>query len=427
MRARCIRSAWVGLACLAVLSLAACGKASESEVKPPLQAELSHEAFLARHWARPMERQTDAAATPDRQGASLDPASCGACHMAQHEDWRGSLHSRAMGPGVAGQLVTMVAADPASAESCLRCHAPLAEQAESLAASVRAGAPNDSRLHEHGLTCAGCHMRAGSVYGPPRRDGSVPGTAASEWPHKGWIGAPAFEQSGFCAACHQFEEDGFALNGKLLENTFEEWKTSVHASEGRSCQSCHMPERRHLWRGIHDPDMVRRALTIDVSGSVVLGSGLKGEMRIRNTGAGHYFPTYVTPKVIVEAYQEDGAGRMLPGTRHQQEISRNVTLDLSKEIADTRIPPGGQMVFSYRMPHAAGAVALIFRLRVEPDAFYRSLYESLLAAGETGQGEAQIRRALQDATDSAFIAYTTRLPLVGQDNTARKTGRPAKP
>ena len=89
--------------------------------------------------------------------------------------------------------------------------------------------------------------------------------------------------------------------------------------------------------------------------------------------------------------------------------------------------PGGQMVFSYRMPHAAGAVALIFRLRVEPDAFYRSLYESLLAAGETGQGEAQIRRALQDATDSAFIAYTTRLPLVGQDNTARKTGRPAKP
>ncbi len=27
-------------------------------------------------------------------------------------------------------------------------------------------------------------------------------------------------------SCHQFGADGYALNGKLLENTYEEWKAS---------------------------------------------------------------------------------------------------------------------------------------------------------------------------------------------------------
>ena len=42
---------------------------------------------------------------------------------------------------------------------------------------------------------------------------------------------------------------------------------SRHAREGRACQACHMPERRHLWRGIHDPEMVKRALGREVTAS----------------------------------------------------------------------------------------------------------------------------------------------------------------
>ena len=55
-------------------------------------------------------------------------------------------------------------------------------------------------------------------------------------------------------SCHQFTPDGFALNGKLLETTYNEWKASRFAREGVQCQDCHMPDRRHRWRGIHDPD-----------------------------------------------------------------------------------------------------------------------------------------------------------------------------
>src|SRR5439155_14402052 len=30
-------------------------------------------------------------------------------------------------------------------------------------------------------------------------------------------------------------------------------------------RSCHMPDRRHLWRGVHHPEMVRSGVTIDAS------------------------------------------------------------------------------------------------------------------------------------------------------------------
>ncbi len=32
----------------------------------------------------------------------------------------------------------------------------------------------------------------------------------------------------------------------------------VHLLASWQCQTCHMPDRRHLWRGIHDSDMVNR-------------------------------------------------------------------------------------------------------------------------------------------------------------------------
>lgn len=406
--------------------------------KPPSEtpaARAAIDAFLQSHWARPADGSGIRASGPGLEGAALDVAACAACHPAQFEDWRHSLHSRAMGPGVAGQLVTMVAADPASGESCTRCHAPLAEQTRSLEKSVRtrapaappapspairsatpstapsaAGNPTD-RLHERGLMCASCHVRAGQVFGPPRRDGSTPTAGEAPTALHRWSASTAFESARFCATCHQFEPDGFALNGKLLENTLSEWQASRHAREGVACQSCHMPDRRHLWRGIHDPDMVRRALTIDVTRQTPTDGSLAAHLRIRNTGAGHHFPTYVTPRVFVQAYQEDRDGRELPATRQQWMIARDVKLDLSAEIADTRIPADGQAEFDYRAPRHAGATTLVLRLWVEPDAFYREFYESLLTSGEAGAGQARIEQAHRDAARSGFVAWTEKIVL----------------
>ena len=403
----CARAAAL-LALAAWSALTGCSGAADPVAGHHAGAEAATAVFLAQHWSRPIAAVA-AGAPGNAQLAALAPSACGACHAAQFADWQGSLHSRAMGPGVMGQLVVLK--DPAGAEECTRCHAPLAEQSEALRRSNAARAPPGEGLHAAGLTCAGCHMRQGRIHGPPRRDGSVPAGETSALPHRGWTAAAAFEDSRFCATCHQFGSEGYALNGKLLENTYEEWRASPHAAQGRSCQDCHMPGRRHLWRGIHDPQMVRAALTIETSAVPAPSGELRVDVSLRNTGAGHHFPTYVTPKVFVEAWQEDAAGRQLTGTLRRYEIGRLVSADLGREIADTRIPAGGQAVFVYRAARASSATAVVLQLRVDPDAFYRGVYETLLASGTAGAGEASIRQALRDANRSGFIAWSSRVGL----------------
>src|SRR5688572_7695055 len=168
----------------------------------PMAARLgSVESFVARHWRSPLASQGPAPARFSPLEASLAPEACGACHPAQLADWTTSLHSRSMGPGVAGQLVEMLESDPGSALSCLTCHAPLAEQAprEADGALGRANPAYDGALEARGLACAGCHVRAHEHFGPPRRDGSLAGTAPRETlPHNGVTRTPAFLSSEFC-------------------------------------------------------------------------------------------------------------------------------------------------------------------------------------------------------------------------------------
>jgi len=216
--------------------------------------------FLRRHWTTPIPAQGPPPAGFSSIEASLHSETCGACHPAQYADWRISGHAAAMGPGVLGQVREMLASAPAQALSCLGCHAPLGEQAPLIptGAGLRINAVFDADLLGKGLTCAGCHVRAHQRFGPPRRDGTLESPVPrGQLPHGGVTRASAFLVADFCRGCHQFDSNGLALNGKLLENTYEEWKASRFAREGVQCQDCHMPDRRHLWRGIHDPDQVR--------------------------------------------------------------------------------------------------------------------------------------------------------------------------
>lgn len=368
----------------ALLTLAACGKESQHAESRAPQAAAA--AFLASHWAQPRIATSG-------EHASLAPASCGECHAAQLEDWRGSLHRRAMGPGVAGQLASMSTEERAD---CQRCHTPLAEQSD----------PR-STLHAEGLVCAGCHMRNDRVYGPARRDGSALESTAG-MPHGGWTASGAFEDSRFCASCHQFEADGYALNGKLLENTYEEWRASRHAREGRTCQSCHMPERRHLWRGIHDPDMARSALTVQAQPLSVSRGEIAAAWQIVNTGAGHFFPTYVTPRIVIWIRQESADGAPLKGTEQRYLIERRLTPDLRAELSDSRLAPDEKRVIRYAAKRHARATHVALEMRVEPDAFYTALYRSLLNDGATTAGREQIARALRDSLASHYTLYSER-------------------
>lgn len=410
------------------LALAACGEreALVSPVvaqPPPVLAApaVATAAFLDRHWARPLVAQGPAPKNFSPLEASLAPADCGSCHADQYRDWQTALHAHAMGPGLMGQLVNMAPEARDEQQDCIRCHAPLAEQADGLAAALAAVGPSPRKssassqapsLHQQGVVCAACHVRAHERSGPPRRDGTAPDAAQNAaLPHGGFTASKAFEDSRFCSACHQFQPDEFALNGKLLENTYEEWKSSRHAREGRTCQSCHMPERRHLWRGIHDPEMVRSGVEFSVEGGTLSDGAVRAALTVRNTGTGHHFPTYVTPRAVAEIEQVGSDGRGLPGTRVEHVIQRQVPLDLAREIADTRLPPDGEMRLVYDLPRHRAAVALVYRLRIEPDEFYARFYRSLLAGDEAGKGRTLIQQALKQAESSGFVAFEARRTL----------------
>jgi len=317
-----------------------------------------------------------------------------------------------MGPGLMGQLADMPHDDKAQHQVCLRCHAPLAEQAHGLSVALKEKSRLNRGLFSEGLVCAGCHVREGQWYGPPRLDGSaLRKDVARHYPHGGWNVSAAFESSKFCAACHQFEKGEYALNGKLLENTFEEWQASRFAREGQSCQSCHMPERRHLFRGIHDPEMTLRALTIHETPPVLEGGQVRARLAVENTGAGHSFPTYVTPRVLLEIYQEDGGGHELKQTHRQYIINREVNLAITKEISDTRLAPGGRAELVYRVARHPRAAQLVFRVRVEPDDFYAKFYRARLKAADVKKGRKMLQEALKSAETSPYTLYSSRQPL----------------
>jgi hypothetical protein len=214
--------------------------------------------------------------------------------------------------------------------------------------------------------------------------------------------------------CHQFKEGERELNGKLLENTYNEWKSSPYAAQGIACQQCHMPDRRHLWRGIHDPEMVRRGVTVELQTSQPhynAGEMLQATLTLTNSGVGHYFPSYVTPKVVLKMELLDDSGRPIPGSLRQEAVGREVTMDISREIADTRIPPKGKHEFRYVRAIDRKGLTLRAVVMVYPDEFYRRFYEAKLAGRLSATERRLLTEALKTARTSGYTLFEKEIPL----------------
>ncbi|MGH7348010.1 MAG: multiheme c-type cytochrome, partial [Candidatus Rokuibacteriota bacterium] len=191
------------------------------------------------------------------------------------------------------------------------------------------------------------------------------------------------------------------------------WKASRFAREGVQCQDCHMPDRRHRWRGIHDVEMVRSGLTITAKAGAARyrpGQTALVTLRVTSTRIGHAFPTYVTPRVVLSAELVDAAGQVVAGSRREQVIGREVALDLSRELFDTRLMPGKSVTLTHRIKVESSGVRARVAVVVEPDAFYVAFFETLLRQG-AGRGEAQIRQALDTARRSPFTVFEHEIPL----------------
>lgn len=429
--------------CVAVISVCLglpAGVSAEGD-QPPVADDRFPREFLANHWQTPIPPQGKPPAHFSSIEGSLDPESCGVCHRTPYEDWGNSLHSKSMGPGVVGQTMELIHDNPKMALLCYSCHAPLTEQQEKVV-KKKGGTPSrvkkryrpsisppdaledggsdeltfktnhafSASLQQKGLSCAGCHVRGHQRFGPTRRDGSIDNSAsAAHLPHGGAIRTTAFERAEFCKGCHQFEPNGYALNGKLLENTYNEWKDGPYAREGKSCQSCHMPERRHLWRGIHDPEMVKQGVSVRLAldkERYQVSEQLRAEITLANIGVGHNFPTYVTPKIIVRFELTDADAKQIDKSAQEERIGREVTLDLTQELFDTRIAPGRSHTVRYARTIDRKGLTLRASVIVVPDDFYIQFFEATAPKAKGKEARALLEQAAREGRARSFPVFT---------------------
>lgn len=138
---------------------------------------------------------------------------------------------------------------------------------------------------------------------------------------------------------------------------------------------------------------------------------VSARLRITNSGVGHYFPTYVTPLVVIKGFLTDAKGKALKGTVKEAAIGRKVSLDLSKELFDTRIPPFRSFEFDYGVRRPARADRLVFEAWVYPDAFYKSFFKNALEKGYPAMKMEELKEALKTTSGSGYLLFKKEMAL----------------
>jgi len=388
------------IAAVALLVMAGCQR---QQTPGPAADSASVEAFLAEHWRDPVPAQGQPPARFSPVEASLDPEACATCHAAQYQDWRTALHSHTMGAGIRWQFELLGQADT---NRCLRCHAPLAEQKALVARAMGwDNAPKTSppayvpeTLAASGLNCASCHVRSHQRFGPPARAAAI-----KDAPHGGFTASRAFQDSRFCATCHQFPEDGPSLAGKLREDTYQQWLASNHAGK-QSCQSCHMPDRKHLWRGIHDPDMLRRGLAVDLKLTRLDSGAYRAEVEARNQGAGHHLPTYMVPKIdLVLTLHQAGTA---PVELARDVIGWKADVTMRQEEFDTRLAAGSSRHYAHAFvaPSKPGWHVEL-SVDVAPREHYERMFQySLINVSMSRASSELLKTAIAEAAATRYTA-----------------------
>jgi len=307
---------------------------------------------------------------------------CGGCHTEIYNEWRTTMHSRAW-------------TDPyfqadwrfdGSRQICRNCHTPLADQQENLILGFRDKdkwdpilKPNprfDAALQHEGVTCSACHLREGKILAPYAR------TTA---PHA----VKKMENSNqVCIRCHIVQGDRwdtffrFPPCGTVaeIEAGRGRWPTRsgevmVKNPASLGCVECHMPAvtralvpggpprttRRHLWRGGHDPEMVRQGLDVQFTRQADhVSKEATFTLRLENVGAAHYLPTGTPDRYLSIALRLlDKDGKDL---KQEQSVLRRTVMwrPFIVDLRDTRLAPHEPRTFTltYSAARYPGAEAI---------------------------------------------------------------------
>ncbi|GBE08302.1 doubled CXXCH motif [bacterium BMS3Abin11] len=303
----------------------------------------------------------------------LSAETCGSCHTEFYQEWRTTIHSQAW-------------TDPYfqadwkfedKRDSCRLCHTPLDRQQPQTVLGYRDASkwdpvlednPNfDPKLQHEGVTCAACHYREGKIVGVLDNVNAPHPVKKLDNPNE------------VCVRCH-------VVDGKRWD-TFYRFPpcgtvTEIQSNSGAvsrsgetivkdiaslGCVDCHMPAikrplveggvvrnaRQHLWRGGHDPEMVRKAFTASLFEEKLKEKNKrKFTFKITNTGARHYLPTGTPDRYLsVNMRLLDSQGKILKEENHK--LIRNMMWrPFIIDLSDTRLAYGKPR--EYSMEYSTG-------------------------------------------------------------------------
>ncbi len=304
----------------------------------------------------------------------LRAEACGSCHQTFYQEWQTSIHSQAW---TDPYFQTDWQFDNLQ-HICRNCHTPLDRQQPHVVLGFRDTEkwdpvlepnPNfDPELQHEGVTCTACHLRDGKIVG-------VQGIQDAPHPVR-----QLNDPNEVCVRCHVVDGDRWDTffrfppcgtvaeiqSGSPIGNSGELTLPDI-ASLG--CVQCHMPlverplveggkvrqARRHLWRGGHDPAMVKQGLEVSFSEVDEPASTTRTfELSITNVGAAHYIPTGTPDRhLTIDLRLLDTEGRVLKENSYS--IKRTVMWrPFIIDLWDTRLPRGELRSYALSVPADGG-------------------------------------------------------------------------
>lgn len=391
---------------IGLVVLAAAGYLYYTEVKPVVIFGLRDEYAHAIPFQKVPEGLT-----------SLSAESCGQCHREIYEEWKSSIHAHAY----EDPFFQAYWKKDKNIWVCLNCHTPLENQQPTLVKEIPRGRveqavqePNphyDPAYQKESVTCAACHVRDGVIYGP-FEDSAAPHPTKFD---------PNFRTTQICQRCHNVVSGPAQFYNVGPCGTYAEYEGKFFMQErGFICQSCHMPEidrpvasespirrgRQHLWRGGHDPDMIQRAVAVQVAAdppNPKPGDDVTVTLTLVNAGAGHKIPTGDPDRHFTIEFAVENAQQQVVNEQRSTMGRWILWQPAIVELYDNRLLPlaSREYRFTYRMPDPAEG--LILKARVQYHILTDGQHEML-----------QTKYGLTGNDPYRFMIYERAFPLSGE-------------
>ena len=295
--------------------------------------------------------------------SSLARETCITCHAPIAEEWRQSFHFQSA-TGRFWQRLRARRFDKlfdVLRVPCMNCHAP---------ANVLDLSPADQPVQrmetaELGVDCVSCHVSEEGILGP----GFYTDAPHEVIPDRRFRD-PATASVQICGRCHEEAMDH--------AKTVTAWQSTEFARAGVTCIHCHMPEvtaalvaggplqmrRSHRFPGDKDIDMLRSA----VSAVVALEENGIARVTISNDGAGHSVPASGMNSLIVNVAVHDEAGEIVERIERSYGTREWIPgyLDFWPFLKVTKIPSGETREIVVELPSGHGTVAVELRYRDWP-------------------------------------------------------------